>query len=84
MHVWLGRHPTRIAGRKKDAHEDEKSTRSMLFDRGHAERGFHIPPNVRDIDCQPAIAACFRIVVAGFSNASLYIYASIGNTDADL
>src|SRR6202020_2388287 len=34
LNVWLGRHPGRIAGREKDAHEHEKSLRSMLFDGG--------------------------------------------------
>src|SRR3984957_19720126 len=34
LDFWFGRHPIRTAGREKDAHEQEKFIRVMLFDGG--------------------------------------------------
>jgi hypothetical protein len=49
LNVWLGRHPIRIAGREKDAHEHENDIRSMILEGGGVRGRFHIPPNVRNI-----------------------------------
>jgi hypothetical protein len=49
LNIWLGRHPTRIAGREKHAHESQKDIRSMLLEGGSVIGRFHIPLNVRNI-----------------------------------
>ena len=52
MNVWLGRHPARIAGIEKGAHEHEKDIRSMLLEGGRVRGRLHIPPNVAISDCE--------------------------------
>src|SRR5277367_183469 len=70
FNVWLGRYPTRIAGREKEAHEHEKDIRSMLLEGGSVRATCHIPPNVRNILTVARIPPRFWIVVAVLSGAS--------------